>query len=315
MFSPDGRSIAFPSDESGRFEVYVARFPADAASGRVRVSTAGGLSPRWGAESRELFYFEPDSGRMMTVPLTFSGNGVESSPPAALVQGPAAATLGRMVRRHQRREAVLGEHAARRRRPRVAHAPWQLAGQARSLIRQRALSALTAELQLAGLDCCHNPDAYFRGRRGLRRRRQPGASAATLRSWSWTPETKWPTSSLVTHVRTVPGPRSSPRLCRDVGLSGGIGRFPRARPSTMSSRTRSIVRRVWSSCGRGRRCCPIGCDPKPQKGPAGASSCRRSSKPRRFRSSSGASRPRTSRRGTATLQTRSSSSSFARSRR
>ena len=80
MFSPDGRSIAFPSDEWGRFEVYVARFPADAASGRVRVSTAGGLSPRWGAESRELFYFEPDSGRMMTVPLTFSGNGVKAAP-------------------------------------------------------------------------------------------------------------------------------------------------------------------------------------------------------------------------------------------
>ena len=84
MFSPDGRSVAFPSDGRDALKCMWRGFPPNPASGRVRVSTAGGLSPRWGAESRELFYFEPDSGRMMTVPLTFSGNGVEAAAPQPL---------------------------------------------------------------------------------------------------------------------------------------------------------------------------------------------------------------------------------------
>ncbi len=54
--SPDGRWLAFVSDESERMEVYVARFPSGA--GRRRVTTNGGLFPRWRSDGRALFFNE-----------------------------------------------------------------------------------------------------------------------------------------------------------------------------------------------------------------------------------------------------------------
>jgi eukaryotic-like serine/threonine-protein kinase len=54
MFSPDGRSIAYASNESGQFDVYVDAYPKPGA--RVRVTTAGGSEPRWSADGRELFF-------------------------------------------------------------------------------------------------------------------------------------------------------------------------------------------------------------------------------------------------------------------
>jgi dipeptidyl aminopeptidase/acylaminoacyl peptidase len=52
--SPDGRWMAYTSDESGRPEVYVQRFPP--ATGKVQISTLGGSEPSWRADGRELFY-------------------------------------------------------------------------------------------------------------------------------------------------------------------------------------------------------------------------------------------------------------------
>jgi len=52
--SPDGSRIAYASDESGQFDVYVDTFPKPSA--RVRVTTAGGTEPRWSADGRELFF-------------------------------------------------------------------------------------------------------------------------------------------------------------------------------------------------------------------------------------------------------------------
>lgn len=52
--SPDGRSFAFASDESGRLEVYVAAFP-DAAS-RVQISVSGGSEPVWSPDGRQLYF-------------------------------------------------------------------------------------------------------------------------------------------------------------------------------------------------------------------------------------------------------------------
>jgi Tol biopolymer transport system component len=53
-FSPDGRSIAYASNESGQFDIYVDAYPKPGS--RVRVTTAGGTEPRWSADSRELYF-------------------------------------------------------------------------------------------------------------------------------------------------------------------------------------------------------------------------------------------------------------------
>jgi eukaryotic-like serine/threonine-protein kinase len=55
QFSPDGKWVAFSSDVSGQMEVYVQPFPAD-GRGPWRVSTEGGVTPRWRGDGRELFY-------------------------------------------------------------------------------------------------------------------------------------------------------------------------------------------------------------------------------------------------------------------
>ena len=61
-FSPDGRWMAYVSNESGRNQVYVAPFPGP--GGKVPVSTAGGNQPRWRADGRELFYIAPGGSIM-----------------------------------------------------------------------------------------------------------------------------------------------------------------------------------------------------------------------------------------------------------
>jgi len=55
-FSPDGRWVAYMSDETGRPEVFVAPFPWSGA--RWQVSNGGGADPRWRADGKELFYFD-----------------------------------------------------------------------------------------------------------------------------------------------------------------------------------------------------------------------------------------------------------------
>jgi serine/threonine-protein kinase len=82
--SPDGRWLAFESDESGRLEVHVRPFP-DVDEGRWQVSTSGGTRPRWAPGGRELFYFvEP--GRMMVVPVQ-SGATFAAGNPQLVFEG------------------------------------------------------------------------------------------------------------------------------------------------------------------------------------------------------------------------------------
>ena len=69
-FSPNSRWVAYASDESGRFEVYVRPFPA--ASGQTLISIAGGTQPEWRRDGKELFYISAD-GKLIAVPVTTDG--------------------------------------------------------------------------------------------------------------------------------------------------------------------------------------------------------------------------------------------------
>jgi Tol biopolymer transport system component len=56
QFSQDGQFVAYASNESGRFEIYVQPFP-EAAAGKWPISSGGGVEPRWSKDGSELFYF------------------------------------------------------------------------------------------------------------------------------------------------------------------------------------------------------------------------------------------------------------------
>jgi hypothetical protein len=68
--SPDGRWLAYTSNESRRGEVYVQSFPKR-GGGKWQVSKDGGTHARWRQDGRELFYLGPN-GRLMVVPITGS---------------------------------------------------------------------------------------------------------------------------------------------------------------------------------------------------------------------------------------------------
>ncbi len=102
MFSPDGRWVAYQSNESGRPEIYVRPFvpPSPQASadkpgtrdasaaesdGQWQVSTNGGIHPVWRHDGKELFYLSP-AGEMMAAPITATFGGVAPGAPVALFQ-------------------------------------------------------------------------------------------------------------------------------------------------------------------------------------------------------------------------------------
>jgi Tol biopolymer transport system component len=61
-FSPDTKWLAYSSDESGRFEVYIRPFNGKpAGSGKIQISTTGGEFPVWRSDGREVFFMSPDS--------------------------------------------------------------------------------------------------------------------------------------------------------------------------------------------------------------------------------------------------------------
>ena len=76
QFSPDGRWLAYASDESGQFQVYVRPFPGP--DRRWPVSTQGGTHPRWNRNGKELFY--RDGNKMMVVDVSTNPELVLSPP-------------------------------------------------------------------------------------------------------------------------------------------------------------------------------------------------------------------------------------------
>jgi Tol biopolymer transport system component len=74
--SPDGRWLAYASNDGGAYEVYVRPFPD--GPGRWQVSKSGGFQPRWRSDGRELFFLAPD-GRLMAAMVNGSGSTFSTS--------------------------------------------------------------------------------------------------------------------------------------------------------------------------------------------------------------------------------------------
>jgi Tol biopolymer transport system component len=90
VFSPDGRWVAFMSNESGRQEIYLRPFvppgatgKAAGAAGQWQVSTAGGIYPLWRPDGKELYYLNPE-GVMMAAPISVTGATPMPGAPARL---------------------------------------------------------------------------------------------------------------------------------------------------------------------------------------------------------------------------------------
>jgi len=88
VLSPDGRWVAYQSNESGRAEVYVRPFVAPGAAdqavvGQWQVSTAGGIRPAWRPDGKALYYLNP-AGAMMAAPVAVSGATLEPGAPVVL---------------------------------------------------------------------------------------------------------------------------------------------------------------------------------------------------------------------------------------
>jgi len=81
-FSPDGRWLAYVSDESGRPEIYVQPYPGP--GGKWQISIDGGTEPAWNANGRELFYRSGD--KMMAVPVMLQPS-FSAGRPAMLFEG------------------------------------------------------------------------------------------------------------------------------------------------------------------------------------------------------------------------------------
>jgi Tol biopolymer transport system component len=89
-FSPDGRWVAYASNESGRDEIYVRPFvpPGEESTaavtvGQWQVSTAGGIQPLWSPDGRELYYLNPEGG-MMAAAVSVSADGFAPGAPELL---------------------------------------------------------------------------------------------------------------------------------------------------------------------------------------------------------------------------------------
>jgi serine/threonine protein kinase len=89
-FSPDGKWIAYMSNESGENRIYLQNFPATGA--KYQVSMAGGSYPAWRRDGKEIYYLA-EGGKVMAVPVKL-GASVELGTPQALFADP---TIGNFV--------------------------------------------------------------------------------------------------------------------------------------------------------------------------------------------------------------------------
>lgn len=110
-FSPDGKWVAFVSDETGESEVTVTAFPGPGP--RTVVSRNGGRAPRWSKAGRELFFVEKDE--VFAVPYEVTPGGFEPGEPVVLFRAPIHQEAGGasfdVAPDGQSFLAVVGEHS------------------------------------------------------------------------------------------------------------------------------------------------------------------------------------------------------------
>ena len=106
QISPDGRWLAFVSNESGRHEIYVQPFPG--AGPKISISSDGGGQPRWRPDGKELFYIAPD-GRLMAVAIDESNGTLRGSAPVPLF----TANVGNDVQANNRQQYVVSSDGSR----------------------------------------------------------------------------------------------------------------------------------------------------------------------------------------------------------
>ena len=90
-FSPDGHFIAYYSDDSGSYEVYVQPFPASGA--KWQISSGGGMQPRWRRDGKELFFMSPNR-RLMAVDVNLGEGTFEAGVPKMLFQTSSIGYVG-----------------------------------------------------------------------------------------------------------------------------------------------------------------------------------------------------------------------------
>lgn len=91
QFSPDGRWVAYESNESNRFEVYVKAFSEGHLGPGARVTSSGGFNPRWSKDGKQLYYLGLDD-KLMKMDLTL-GTEVRAGAPTELLQAPRNMSL------------------------------------------------------------------------------------------------------------------------------------------------------------------------------------------------------------------------------
>jgi hypothetical protein len=81
--SPDGKWMAYQSNESGRWEIYITAFPGGGA--KWQVSSVGGNAAKWRGDGKEIFYLDP-SDNLVAVDVNASSSAVQLGTPHTLFQ-------------------------------------------------------------------------------------------------------------------------------------------------------------------------------------------------------------------------------------
>ena len=96
QFSPDGKWIAYSSNASGRYEIYVMSFSRNSEGpvSRWQISNRGGRAPRWRGDGQELFYLTTDENKLMAVTVRNGAGSLQAETPHALFSTLAPSDAG-----------------------------------------------------------------------------------------------------------------------------------------------------------------------------------------------------------------------------